>query len=762
MQQEGLIHKCRYSLGSVAMWSQKDHIRTLNIGLPQRISTLENLSYFRFYVPSHTWLVKVNISNCRIREKFSSINDGVDGPRWCIRSASLSARALPEHKPDLLGIANISEGLGHTFIEKHPYSDSYYYLLVFTEGETDLTVTIKTKECGSLQKKPYTTLLKRARLSSSLGSSSSNLTANHSVSYIVNSSDSKLNFLGENGTIQLSYSTKDNTSSVDKENNTNSNSIWSEITSSFVLEKEDSAEGFENDSGIEEDEEGKEHKCFPILPLARIKHSRDFTDTFLVQGPEWFSTWVSVHGETPVFTHMTLLPYTDIGGTLSITLHMDELLMNATNQLISVIGCVKKGRPPLVNVDKLECEKDLTLNISTASFKTVEDFLLIPFPEPDVWYLALHVVCYYKGVRSPCIISHVMVSIDVRTQPCVYAGEEPCGTHGVCQETHRGMFFFSSCICQEGWQGWGCHNGQYAQTWPSFLSSICLLTLSNIFFLPPILLAAKWRFYSQALLFTATMIASVFYHACDSEVFSYCLTRYEVLQFTDFFFSLLCFWVTIISLCGFYNEKELSFLQFLGVIIIAPAVQYSRTALMSFILPIGLAVVILVSKILYRRFYLGEWPAISKRRFLIRCLGVTFAVAGLCLFAFIQTKDNYKYVHSAWHTIIALSLMFLLPSKRPYKRKGSSRISSSSTSSSSISRRHHSSFSYIDTSKYSEDIDEDDEDLIDIRDPGASSSPVFQSSTVPVDADVDLIVFGSDPDRGENEKILCIDNDGPM
>lgn len=89
--------------------------------------------------------MKVNISNCRIREKFSSINDGVDGPRWCIRSASLSARALPEHKPDILGIANISEGLGHTFIEKHPYSDSYYYLLVFTEGETDLTVTIKTK-----------------------------------------------------------------------------------------------------------------------------------------------------------------------------------------------------------------------------------------------------------------------------------------------------------------------------------------------------------------------------------------------------------------------------------------------------------------------------------------------------------------------------------------------------------------------------------------------------------------------------------------
>ena len=39
-----------------------------------------------------------------------------------------------------------------------------------------------------------------------------------------------------------------------------------------------------------------------------------------------------------------------------------------------------------------------------------------------------------------------MVSVDVRTQPCVYSGDKPCGDHGLCQESHSGMFFFTSCV----------------------------------------------------------------------------------------------------------------------------------------------------------------------------------------------------------------------------------------------------------------------------------------------------------------------------
>lgn len=69
---------------------------------------------------------------------------------------------------------------------------------------------------------------------------------------------------------------------------------------------------------------------------------------------------------------------------------------------------------------------------------------------------------------------------------------------------------------------------------------------------------------------------------------SYCVTKYEVLQFTDFFFSLLCFWVTIVGLGGI-DDAFCPLLHTLGVVIIAPAVQYSRTALASFTVPMAVA-----------------------------------------------------------------------------------------------------------------------------------------------------------------------------
>ncbi|KAK7082689.1 Protein of unknown function (DUF3522) [Halocaridina rubra] len=257
-----------------------------------------------------------------------------------------------------------------------------------------------------------------------------------------------------------------------------------------------------------------------------------------------------------------------------------------------------------------------------------------------------------------------MVSLDVRTQPCVYSGEAPCGDHGLCQETHRGMFFFTSCMCTEGWKGWGCEDGEEAKGWTTVLTGVCLLTVSNIFFLPPAIIAVRRHLFSQALLFVATMIASVFYHTCDNEVVSFCLMKYEVLQFTDFFFSLLCFWVTVVGLGG-VDKALCPLLHTLGVVIIAPAVQYSRTALASFIVPMAVATAVPICHILYCRWKKGSWPSISRQQLLYRSTGIFLALMGLIMFALVQTKDNYKYVHSIWHVAIALSLVFLLPSGTP-------------------------------------------------------------------------------------------------
>lgn len=49
---------------------------------------------------------------------------------------------------------------------------------------------------------------------------------------------------------------------------------------------------------------------------------------FFQQGKDWFTTWLALTDVTPVVgTSFSLLPFIDIGGTLSISVHLDELIM---------------------------------------------------------------------------------------------------------------------------------------------------------------------------------------------------------------------------------------------------------------------------------------------------------------------------------------------------------------------------------------------------------------------------------------------------
>ena len=44
--------------------------------------------------------------------------------------------------------------------------------------------------------------------------------------------------------------------------------------------------------------------------------------------------------------------------------------------------------------------------------------------------------------------------------------------------------------------------------------------------------------------------------------------------------------------------------------------------------------------------------------------GATVAGVGLVCYALLETEQNYKYTHSAWHCCIAISILFLLPPRR--------------------------------------------------------------------------------------------------
>lgn len=53
----------------------------------------------------------------------------------------------------------------------------------------------------------------------------------------------------------------------------------------------------------------------------------------------------------------------------------------------------------------------------------------------------------------------------------------------------------------------------------------------------------------------------------------------------------------------------------------------------------------------------------SAKRLLLVMPGFLLALSGLILFAFCETDENYWYIHSLWHMLIASSILFFLPHK---------------------------------------------------------------------------------------------------
>ncbi|GFG39492.1 hypothetical protein Cfor_00487 [Coptotermes formosanus] len=557
VQQEGLGHKCHYSLGSVALWSQVMGIPVVSPGVPKTVVTVDNASYYKIFIPAGTWHFTVKISHCQFHShSVVSFNNSSDTMPYCIQSLALQARALPTYNPRN-GVGNLTTDSEFTFTETEPYTDGYYYLLVVSESQVSFNLAVTTADC-SVQALGRSFAKQLAHMTESLTQSvtirhSNNTVKSDWASTIVFANSSKVHDLGSLTGTNIPRSTPED----------------------------------------EEDADAINDPCLPTFQLARIKHAQDFADTFLLQGREWYATWVALTDVYPVVVQLQILPFVDIGGTLNINIHLDELLINATCQRVTVTACIRKGRVPSRDGGNIVCPPELMLNISSESLATVDATKLVPYPEPDMWFIAFQAKCIYNNSVELCRVQEVMVSLDIRTQPCVFAGE-PCGPKGICQETHKGLHFFTSCTCLGGYKGWGCTDGSKATPEGLLLLTTLLLTLSNVFFLPAVFLALRRHLLTEALIYLATMVFSTFYHACDQDFYTYCVTKYEVLQFCDFFCSILAFWVTLIAIAGI-PPRAASTLHMVGVLIIAVGVEYNRTGLLVFIIPFGLGVVIPVS-----------------------------------------------------------------------------------------------------------------------------------------------------------------------
>lgn len=193
------------------------------------------------------------------------------------------------------------------------------------------------------------------------------------------------------------------------------------------------------------------------------------------------------------------------------------------------------------------------------------------------------------------------------------------------------------------------------------LVAVLLLTLSNLLFLLSMYVATIRLYYTEAMMYGFTMIFSTFYHACDAPAqVAFCIMRGNILQFGDFYCGLMSFWVTLLAM-SIINDKFRSSLQLIGAIIIALLTTWNMHSFVSFLLPVAVGI-----SVVFSSWYLDYWK--NRRMKYPRSyytvylpLGILLVSIGLICYTKLQTEQNYKIVHSIWHMIIALSVVFLLP-----------------------------------------------------------------------------------------------------
>lgn len=203
----------------------------------------------------------------------------------------------------------------------------------------------------------------------------------------------------------------------------------------------------------------------------------------------------------------------------------------------------------------------------------------------------------------------------------------------------------------------------------AMLLSLLLLTLSNLLFFFAIYVAIIRLYYTEAMMYTFTMIFSTFYHACDAPAqVALCIARLRLLQFGDFYCGIMCFWVTLLAMC-IMNDKLRSSLQLSGAIIIAMLTTWNMHSFVAFLTPcaVGIAAILISWYWDYRKTRKFLYPRLYYILYLP--VGLGFSAIGLISFGFFQTEQNYYIVHSFWHMVIAVSAAFLLPD---IKRSGPS------------------------------------------------------------------------------------------
>lgn len=321
----------------------------------------------------------------------------------------------------------------------------------------------------------------------------------------------------------------------------------------------------------------------------------------------------------------------DIGGTL------DFRVFNSTTQM-----CMSQTRP-----EDHFCENEIKLYHNQSFY--------MPQPSPGIWYIEL----------TPLNCSSSPVSLNFTLSGCV----NNCGQNdgrGECRTAYvNNGVLMSSCECKAGFKGIACSDSENAMTSEYQLLELLLLTLSNLFFLPAIMISIHRRYWQEAIVFTIAMACSTVYHACDQRSTQkfYCLAQYDTLQFSDFLAATTAMWVTVLAVADL-PQKWTNVLQNTGVFMFAIGAHYDRYSAWLFAAPIIVGMCILGVHWIYQCRVRRDCYPPKGAWFCHIIPGLLFAAGGFLtkiIFEFEGMDGNYYWTHTLWHAFLGLSCAFLLP-----------------------------------------------------------------------------------------------------
>ena len=335
----------------------------------------------------------------------------------------------------------------------------------------------------------------------------------------------------------------------------------------------------------------------------------------------------------------------DCGGTMLI--NINKIPNYVKSEEATVLVCLSRSKSASVYTG-------CTLEHSLKKNFTKENITwYIPYPQAGDWFVSFSLL---NDTRR-----YAEIELKVNITNCIENCHED-KSRGNCVWAGNYGIIFSGCNCKAGREGIACTDDSRAMSYKQQVIRTIFLTTSNLIFIPCILISTQRRHYQSAIVYFYSFMASFLYHACDQPgSFSFCILPYGALQFCDFFGSLCALWFTLVLIARTpCNELNQSFNVF-GCLLIATLVLYDRFSLITYLFPFLIGTSFMFFSWIFKSRKNKSF-LFSKKVILHSLLpGSVLAFFGSLLYALGETKNVYYLTHSAWHVLMAISIVFLLP-----------------------------------------------------------------------------------------------------